>query len=258
MRESFLLRETSPMGSDASGSECSPGAREMRVKTPGSACSTDSSMGFNSSDEDLGSVCSAEDSDWEDEPRAEIPESGLPMDGEDVGCPPLRGLSLPQSQVSYTVVPVYGRSVFESDWEIPRVNSVTRKECRIAEVKRSPSASRNQEVERHVDKTREDYIQRVLAEAKNQKAHNISLHNKNLEMEKLEKEKIKAVNAAEKKEKNKQSPQELSLSKPVLRLTQNSVEKKKKKKKSSPPNGARGKRRSPSENKENSPPNAVC
>jgi hypothetical protein len=61
-----------------------------------------------------------EDSDWEDEPRASPVLSGLPMDGEDVGILPHRTLKLPGAMVRYKRPGSNGRSIFQSDWPIPK------------------------------------------------------------------------------------------------------------------------------------------
>lgn len=112
MRDTGNLREsTSPVMSPEA-------TRAMELGHSGSSlqsltCS-DSSASFGST--------SDEDSDWEDEPRAEVPESGDAMDGLDVGCPPTKVTYLPRAQVAYTVLPVWGRSIFQSDWEIPKKN----------------------------------------------------------------------------------------------------------------------------------------
>lgn len=63
-----------------------------------------------------------EDSDWEDEPRAPPTRHGEEMDGEDVGVLPHRKLQLPISMAHYTRPGVNGRSIFQSDWQIPRAN----------------------------------------------------------------------------------------------------------------------------------------
>lgn len=62
------------------------------------------------------------DDDWECEPRAPVPETGLEMDGEDVGCLPSRVLKLPKPMVasSWGACNPYGRSMLQADWPIPR------------------------------------------------------------------------------------------------------------------------------------------
>merc|ERR1712224_574233 len=65
-----------------------------------------------------------EDSDWECEPRAPVPQTGNEMDGRDVGCIPSRVLSLPKSAVACRPSSVYGRSIFTSDFAIPRMAEV--------------------------------------------------------------------------------------------------------------------------------------
>lgn len=57
--------------------------------------------------------------DWEDIPRARAPITGLPMDGDDVGiCP--RRLKLPKAMMPRAQVGIYGRSMFQSDFSIPK------------------------------------------------------------------------------------------------------------------------------------------
>lgn len=65
------------------------------------------------------------DDDWECEPRAPYPGRGLEMEGEDVGCLPSRVLRLPKPMVaSRWGTSMYGRSIFTSDFEIPRVKEI--------------------------------------------------------------------------------------------------------------------------------------
>lgn len=64
------------------------------------------------------------DSDWENEPRADTMPRGSEMDGEDVGCLPSKVLELPKPAVSVVSTGVYGRSIFTSDFGIPRVAEV--------------------------------------------------------------------------------------------------------------------------------------
>jgi hypothetical protein len=67
-----------------------------------------------------------DDSDWECEERAEEMERGHEMDGFDVGCIPSRELNLPRPAVPYLSTGIYGRSMFTSDFEIPRVKEQRR------------------------------------------------------------------------------------------------------------------------------------
>lgn len=99
-----------------------------------------------------------EDSDWEDEPRAEMPASGDMMDGEDVGCPPLRTLALPHSRLAYTAIPVYGRSVFTSDWKMPTAQEQLEERKAAAPEMGSPRAGHALEEE-----SRQNYLNKILA-----------------------------------------------------------------------------------------------
>jgi len=60
--------------------------------------------------------------DWESEPRASSPESGDPMDGEDVGCPPDRRLTLPCAAIAQPVLNAFGRSllVLPKELQVPK------------------------------------------------------------------------------------------------------------------------------------------
>merc|ERR1719478_529525 len=64
------------------------------------------------------------DSDWETETRADTPPRGYEMDGLDVGCIPSRVLELPRPALPTLATGVYGRSIFTSDFPIPRVAEV--------------------------------------------------------------------------------------------------------------------------------------
>jgi hypothetical protein len=63
-----------------------------------------------------------DDSDWENEDRADEPWSGREMDGLDVGCIPTRNLELPKPAVPYLTTGIYGRSMFTSEFVIPSVH----------------------------------------------------------------------------------------------------------------------------------------
>lgn len=152
MRDRALLQSSvSPENSDCSGDEgYGVSGRPQRIHTPDSMLSEgslDSRRSFDSRPSSAG--YSTDDSDWEDEPRAEVPASGDAMDGDDVGCPPLRMLHLPQSQVPYTVVPVYGRSVFESCHAIPKAEDA---HSAVNKYSKAPES-------------RQEYLQRILQTA---------------------------------------------------------------------------------------------